>query len=95
MDDLYRLNSTKARLPEDVGWSKAMTRYVDFLLDQEVLVPVTIDPEDVIEDWLIDHGVDKENAYNIGHHLTHSVLYSVARAVKCAVLDAELGGQDG
>jgi len=57
-------------------------------------VPVTIDPEDVIEDWLIDHGVDKENAYNIGHHLTHSVLYSVARAVKCAVLDAELGGDE-
>jgi len=53
----------------------------------EFFVSVTIDPEDVLEDWLIDHGVDKENAYNIGHHLTHSVLYSVARAVKRARAD--------
>ena len=37
---LYRLGDTKARLPEDVEWSKTMTAYVEALIDQEVLVPV-------------------------------------------------------
>jgi len=37
---VYRLGDTKARLPEDVEWSKAMTAYVNALIDQEVLVPV-------------------------------------------------------
>jgi len=94
MSDLYRIEWPKAKVPEDESWVHSVTQEIQYAIDNDVLIPVTLDPEDVIEDWLIDHGVDEENAYNIGHHLTHSVLYSVARAVKCAVLDAALGGDD-
>lgn len=45
-----------------------------------------IDPEDVLIDWLTEHGVDKENAYSIAHSLVHSVLYSVGRAVQHAAV---------
>ena len=42
------------------------------------------DPEDVLIAYLVERGVDKENAYDISHHLVHTVLYSVPRAVKRA-----------
>ena len=47
------------------------------------------DPEDVLIAYLVERGVDKENAYGIAHHLVHTVLYSVTKAVALAAVKEE------
>ncbi len=40
------------------------------------------DTEDVLVSYLEERGVDHYEAWNISHHLVHSVLFSVAEAVR-------------
>ena len=55
------------------------------------------DPEDVLIAYLVERGVDERNAYGISHHLVHTVLYSVVRAVgqaRIEGIDTGIGGDD-
>jgi len=78
----YELNSTKARVPEDEDWSKTMTGYVEALLEQEVLVPVTIDYE-TAADMILDE-------IDLAKWWTQANRMKLAKAI----VDAATGGDD-